>query len=167
MPRGLMKRTLSFRPLTPTQIGTWSSSSADPAAPNRSVSGVKPLSDGERATRMLEGLRVYAAAPRQEQARAEMYDVAQRRRPAMAVAARHSKTSRLVIARPLVFTVVVVTTWLRRRGNRRRLMQATNQLCIAPDQILEDLGVSRDQMLAKSMCRPCEDEELDETEPDQ
>ena len=167
VPRGLMKRTLSYRPFMPTRIGRWTDSPfANPSAPSSVVSGVEASSDAERANRMLEALQIYAATSTQDHPRVEIYDVTRRRRTATAVAARRSRASPLLVARPLVFTFSFLATWLRRRGDRRRLLEATNQLCVAPDQILEDLGVSRDQMLAKSMSRPSADEILDETESD-
>ena len=122
MPRGLMKRTLSYRPAP----DSWS-----------------------------------------DVPHAEVYDLA-RRPAAVAFTALRDGASRLSVKRPLTFTLWAVAVWLRKRADRREMREATNQLFVAPDQILEDLGVSRDEMLAKSMCH--EDRSLDaardETESD-
>jgi uncharacterized protein YjiS (DUF1127 family) len=163
VPRGLMKRTLWYRPVNPAHIEKWSGVLAlfDGAVPF-----VVAPCDREQAGRALDGLRIDADDRWSDMPPAEVYELARRRPAAVAIAAPRTATSRFSVTRPLSLTFWGMVTWLRRRHDRRELRNATNLLCVAPDQILEDIGVSRDEMLAKCMCPRHAGKAVDETEPD-
>jgi uncharacterized protein YjiS (DUF1127 family) len=152
VPRGLKKHTLLSRQVMPVCIGMWPGVLAH-------YDGLAPC-DRELASRALDALRVDADDPWSEMPHAEVYDPA-RRRPA---AAANTAPTHFSVTKPLSFTLWAVAGWLRKRHDRKELRSATNQLCGAPDQILEDIGVSRDEMLAKSMCPRNAGEAWDETE---
>jgi hypothetical protein len=93
---------------------------------------------------------------------ADVYDLARRRPAAVAIAAQDG-ASRFW---PMSSSFWALAVWFRKRADRRQLRNATSQLCVAPDQVLDDLGVSRDEMLAKSMCPRVAVEDLDDAESD-
>jgi hypothetical protein len=145
LPRGLMKRTLLPRPVIPMRIGKW------PGSFNAVLHASTPC-DKEQPGRAPGATR---ADPLRKPnlSYAEIRDLAQRRLAVAAYTARRRKRPRFSLMRPFTFSLGVLAAWLRSRAERREMLKATSQLCAASDQVLEDIGVSRDEMLAKSMCR--------------
>src|SRR5262245_45036588 len=162
VPRGLMKRTLLYRPVMPERIDKLSGVLAlfDGAAP------FAPPWDREQSLRALDGLRIDADDRRSQVPPAEVSERARRRPTPVAIAARRFGVSSFSVRRPLSFSFWVLAAWWRRRHDRRESRIATNLLFVAPDQVLEDIGVSRDEMLAKCMCRRHGGQAFDETELD-
>ena len=155
MPRGLMKRTLLPRPVIPMRIGKWPGS----------FSGVLHVStpcDKQQPSRAPGATHTDAPKRKPNLSYAEICDLAQRRLAVAAYTSRRRKAPRFSLMRPFTFSLGVVAAWLRSRADRREMLKATSQLCVAPDQILEDIGVSRDEMLAKSMCRRHDISDFDE-----
>src|SRR5262245_5377284 len=129
-----------------------------------SVSFAAAPLDNQQAVRSLDGLRIDASDRWSDTPAAEVRELDRQRPTAVAIAARRFGVSRFSVKRPLSFTFWVLAAWWRRRHDRRELRIATNLLFVAPDQVLQDIGVSRDEMLAKYMCRQHADQGLGESE---
>jgi hypothetical protein len=133
-----MKRTLLPRPVVPARLFRW------PGVLARFDNAADQWSDVPHA---------------------EVCDLARRRPTAVAITAPQDGACRFSAKRPVTFSFWALAVWLHKRADRRKLRNATSQLCTAPDQVLDDIGVSRDEMLAKSMCPRVAGEDLDDAEP--
>ncbi|EHK56285.1 hypothetical protein [Allomesorhizobium alhagi] len=53
----------------------------------------------------------------------------------------------------LILAVGSIRRWSRRRAKRTAMRRATDQLSRSPDDVLDDIGISRDQITCASQSR--------------